>query len=85
MATFPSDFLQLNLDICSIQVSCDKAGLEWPPPERLYLTKEGKIKEATPEIDEDLILVRVRYSQLSDEVAKHPNIARGAEYRYLKG
>ena len=85
MATFPSDFLQLNLDIGPIHISCDKAGLEWPPPERLYLTKEGEIKEATPDTHEDLLLVRVRYSKLPDEVAKHPNIARGAEYQYLKG
>lgn len=24
-------------------------------------------------------------SELPDEIAKHPNIVRGAEYQYLKG
>ncbi len=84
MATLDSDFIRLHLDIGTYNIPCKKAGLEWPPPERLYLEKGGGFREAVPDDDEEFILVCERRSQLPDEAANHPNLARGAEYRYAK-
>lgn len=80
--TLEKDFLRLHFDIATGDIPCKKAGIKWPPPERLYLETGGKIREATDDDDPHFVLIRRNYSKLTDEEADHPNIARGAEYTY---
>ncbi len=84
MAVQDNDIIRMHLDIDTVNIPCRKAGLDWPPPERLYMEREGGFREARPEDDERFVLVRERMSSLTDEQAQHPNLARGAEYRYAK-
>lgn len=39
MATFDSDFIQVHLTIQTFNIPCKMVGLEWPPPERIYIDK----------------------------------------------
>lgn len=57
-------------------------GLSWPPPERLVVTDDGSLREATT--DDAFVLKRVSMSQFTDEeIAQMPGVVRGAEYRYV--
>lgn len=73
MTTHPSDFVRLNMTIGVQNIPCVALGLEWPPPERITELLGKPVEPA---------FVRVRMSQLTDEQADHPNLARGAEYIY---
>ena len=73
MATHDDDFVRLNLSVGSPIISLKGMGLEWPPPERITEIHGSPLSEP---------MVRVSMSQLTDEQAEHPNIARGAEYFY---
>lgn len=69
MATLPFDFLQFESESGQLlgRARLVDNGLEWPPPETI----------ATPQG----VFTQVSRSQLTDEVADHPNLARGALYR----
>lgn len=85
MTTLGTDFARLHLRIATANFPLMALGLEWPPPERIYLDGAGGvIREAREDDDEAFVMVRTRYSQLPDDVADHPHIARGAEYHYLR-
>ncbi len=62
----------------------DLEALAWPPPERLYMDSESHLlREATNDDDACFVFKRISMSQLTNEqIAKCPNVARGAEYRY---
>ncbi len=82
MATFDSDFIRVRLDIGAYDIPCYKIGFEWPPPKHLFLTSNGQFREALPRDDKAFVLFKRNMSALPDDVAGHPNIARGAEYVY---
>lgn len=68
--TFDDDFLQLNTEQGVKRLLCKKAGVEWPPPERINFA--GFIYE------------RARYSQITDEQRKDLTmLMRGAEYNLI--
>ena len=71
--THDDDFVRLHLEVGPVNITCKQLGLEWPPPERLT----SIMTEPLPRP-----MVRTNYSQLDDETAAHPNVARGAEYHY---
>lgn len=81
MATLDNDYVRLELVVNTVNIPLNRLGLEWPPPEKLYMSPVG-IREAREGDEEAFTLVRVSCSQLDDETASHPNLARGAEYRY---
>lgn len=80
--TQDNDFIRLHLKIGARNFPVKRLGLEWPPPERIIFDGT-RIREARPSDDPELIFAQVNRSRLDDETAAHPNIARGAEYRYL--
>lgn len=84
MTTLDSDIIRISTSVFGEKnfrlIDLD---LEWPPPEYLYLASDGSIREATPADDKAFVLKRVSMSQLDDETARHPNLARGASYSYL--
>jgi hypothetical protein len=82
--TTDTDFVRLNMAIGVANIRLSKLGLQWPPPERLYLGEHGEIREAQDGDDEAFVMVQTRCSELDDETAAHPNIARGAEYHYWR-
>ena len=69
MATLADDFIRFEDQHGTTlgHATVVACGLEWPPPKVI----------ATP----DGLFTQVSCSQLSDEVANHPNLARGALYR----
>ncbi len=70
--TLDTDFMQFAADGRVVgRVMCKQAGVEWPPPEFVN----------TP----DGLWRRESYSQWSDDVADHPNLARGALYVPVDG
>lgn len=73
MTTHPTDMVRLHFMIGDQTIPCSKLGLEWPPPERLTELQGEPL---------DPPMIRTRMSQLTDEQADHPNLARGAEYYY---
>lgn len=67
MATQPNDFIRLCFEGGQFKdLLIKKSGMQWPPP---MLVSYGGI-----------IYRRKRMSELTDEAAAHPNVARGAEY-----
>ena len=60
------------------------ADISWPPPERIYMDGETfLLREAVDGDEPEFIFKRISMSQLTDEeIAKCPNVARGAEYAY---
>lgn len=74
--THDDDCVRLHLLVGTRLIPCNALGLEWPPPERLT-SLNGTDFSDDP-------LVRVRMSDLTDEQADHPNVARCAEYVYEK-
>jgi hypothetical protein len=73
MTTYDNDMVRLHFTIGAQTIPCKALGLEWPPPERI-VELNGTTFEPP--------LIRVRMSQLTDEMADHPHLARGAEYYY---
>lgn len=85
MTTYATDIIRVYFKLIGTQTfTCRAVGLEWPPPERLYLTPGPALREARDGDEERYILVRATCSQLDDETAAHPHIARGAEYHYAQ-
>jgi len=83
MTTFPDDFVRLNLTIGTQHVRLVKVGLDWPPPERLFLGPAGELRVARPSDPLENVLVRTSMSTISDEQrAGMRHVARGAEYHY---
>lgn len=81
--TFDDDSVRLNFVVGPVVIPCTKLGLEWPPPERLYISDEADIREATNDDDPRYVMRRVSYSQISDEDrAEMTHVFRGAEYEY---
>jgi len=62
----------------------DLEAIDWPPPERIFMDGETKLLRAAVEGDDmEFTFKRISMSQLTDEqIAKCPNVARGAEYIY---
>jgi len=82
--TFDSDFIRLHLNITTADIPCKKVGLEWPPPEQLFLEDDGRFRPARPNDDPEAIMVRRNLSSLPDNVIEGATmVARGAEYFYL--
>lgn len=81
--TLDTDCVRLYLSLTEATIPLKELGLKWPPPERLFIADGGKIREAEEGDDPDCILVRTSVSELDDETAAHPNLARGASYHYL--
>lgn len=80
--TFDDDFCRLHLVIGTKTVACSALGLEWPPPERLWLDETGA-REATDEDPPEGVLHRTNLSALTDEEREGmTHVARGAEYSY---
>ena len=78
-----NDFVRLNLTIGSVNIPLNKVGLSWPPPERLIMVEGDVVREATDDDDPELVLTRIRMSEIPDDVAAGSDrVARGAEYRY---
>ncbi len=68
MTTFDDDFVRLNMRyIGTPTVPCVQLGLEWPPPERLYIDKEADIRAATDEDDDLYVMRRASFSRITDE------------------
>jgi hypothetical protein len=82
--TTDTDFVRLNMAIGVANITLSKLGFQWPPPKRLHLGEFGEIREAQAGDDEAFVMVQTRCSELDDETAAHPNIARGAEYHYAR-
>lgn len=86
MATLKNDFIRLHLLASGVvNIKCLALGIEWPPPERLYISKDEAL--LSPEKggnNNQNILFRKNMSQLTDEETDNPYIARGAKYFYLK-
>ncbi len=79
------DHILLNtLHFGPTRVMLEELDLDWPPPERIYMDGETFLLRAAAEGDEpEFIFKRISMSQLTDEqIAKCPNVARGAEYVY---
>lgn len=82
--TFDDDFARLNLSVGTYNVPLTALGLEWPPPERLWLDGKGA-RPATTEDDPNEVMVRMSLSQLTDEQRERmTHVCRGAEYRYAE-
>ena len=79
------DHILLNmLHFGQTRVMLEELELDWPPPERIYMDGETHLlREATDDDEALFIFKRISMSQLTDEqIAKCPNVARGAEYVY---
>lgn len=84
MTTYPTDFIRIETTMMGqVNVPLNRFGFEWPPPERIFFDADGVVREATDGDPEAFIQVREAMSELSDEAADHPNVMRGATYRYL--
>lgn len=83
--TFDDDFVRLNLELQTALIAVKDLGLEWPPPERIYLGRHGLVREATDQDEPEFVLVRASYSQITDEQRQGmEHVARGAEYFYTQ-
>lgn len=82
MTTLEKDMIRLNLELGPVNLFCQIADLDWPPPERLTVDGSNGLHETRDGDDPHAIMKRVRMSKLTDEEADHPRIARGAEYVY---
>lgn len=83
--TFPDDFLRLNLDTGSINLPLKEFGLEWPPPQKLYVDYDGTLREAKKTDIQAYVMVQIRCSEITDEErAEKTHVVRGAEYEYLQ-
>jgi hypothetical protein len=80
--TFDDDFARLRLSVGTTTIALKKLGLEWPPPERLWVDGNGA-REATPDDEPSEVLHRLRISAITDEArAEMTHVARGCEYAY---
>lgn len=79
------DFIQIDLEMFpTLRISLEDAGFDWPPPEFIVFAGQDLI-EATADHPRHQIFHRHRYSALTDEqISKCPNVARGAEYKYVE-
>ncbi len=70
-----------------VRVQLKDIDMTWPPPEFIvYGEDAGGIRKAIDDDDRHEIFRRRRMSALTDEqIAKCPNVARGAEYVYVVG
>jgi hypothetical protein len=86
VTTYDDDFVRLHFEaVGPVNVPLRAIGLEWPPPERIVLDGD-RCREATAEDDLGIVLVRERFSEITDEQrAGMTHVARGAEYRYETG
>lgn len=80
--TFDDDCVRLNLTIETHTIPLVKLGLEWPPPERLWIDADGA-RPASDDDDPSGVLHRQSVSKITDEQrADMTHVFRGAEYRY---
>jgi hypothetical protein len=83
MTTFDDDMARLHLSVGTVNVPLRELGLEWPPPERIYLGENAKCREARNDDSAGYIMRRISMSVISDEDrAEMTNVVRGAEYEY---
>ena len=81
--TFDDDFVRLNFITGVANFPLKNVGLEWPPPERVFVEPLGFLREPTPDDDPTYLMRRVSFSQITDEQrATMTHVCRGAEYRY---
>lgn len=75
MATLDNDILVFEDDQGRRlgQLGCKDAGIDWPPPVQINAVNPVTGQRQRWELQS--------FSQLSDSVADHPNLARGALYR----
>lgn len=88
MTTFDRDFVRLRLALGTYDVSLLTAGLEWPPPRLLFLgtfaAGGAGLRAGTEQDPIESLLWRTTCSSFDDDlIASAPNVARGAEYRYV--
>lgn len=75
-------FVRLHLMAGSVTVPAALLDLEWPPPERLWIDRDG-IWEATDDDPVSDVLYRRSISVITDEQRERmTHVARVAEYRY---
>lgn len=80
MTTFSDDFVQLELDDGPHRFYCERIGLTWPPPERLWVDELG-IRIANHDDPEERVLVRQSMSIITDEArSRMDRVARGSVY-----
>lgn len=84
MTSADTDFVRLNLSLGTHNLSLKKLGLNWPPPERLYLDAHDGVREAVEGDDPEFVLERISMSELPYEAVADPKscLARGAQYAY---
>lgn len=83
--TFDDDMVRLNLHAGTPTIPLVAIGLEWPPPEHIYLDADSTIREATPDDDGRFVMRRLSMSQITDEQrSEMTHVVRGAEYEYVK-
>lgn len=83
--TFDDDIIRLNLSVGTPTIPLMTVGLEWPPPEHVYLSADSTIREAEPDDERQYVLRRVSMSQITDEQrAEMTHVVRGAEYEYVR-
>jgi len=67
--TFDDDFVQIG----RVRTPLKQLGLEWPPPAFIRIDNHGALP--------DLLVKRVRYSEITDEERSGmTHVRRGAEY-----
>ena len=85
MRTYDDDFARLHLAVGTVDLPLFKMGLSWPPPERLYLERDGRFREAREDDELPYVMSRVSCSGLTNEQRDGmSHVARGAEYRYAE-
>ena len=84
MATLKNDFIRLHLASGVVNIKCLALGIEWPPPERLYISKDEALLSPEKGGHNNQNILFRKTSSAYDEEADNPYIARGAEYFYLK-
>ncbi len=78
-----TDFIRIRTESGTLNLGFQG---EWPPPERMFFTQDPMLPEgmvcraAVENDDEAFIMHRVTCSELTDEQADHPHLARGALY-----
>ncbi len=84
MALRENDFIRIHLATETIDLLCEENGMDWPPPELIYLSfAEDVIRRGTYRDPMECLFIRVRMSQLPDTIPAQVRIARGAEYERI--
>ena len=88
----PNDVIRLQMIVGPQVLRLDRFdGLDWPPPEFLWLSPEGikaiteDVARSLPQDERDHVMVQTSRSEISDEDAvQMAHVARAAEYVYWR-